>query len=1209
MTESNTNLEATGQTIEERSGLEKGQARVMSGPNEPVAVVGMACKFPGAPDIAALWRLLAAGENAVTEGEPGSGIGRIGQFYPRSAGQYPACRFAALVDDIDLFDAEFFRISPVEAQLLDPQQRMTLEICWQALEDAGIDPESLRNTRSGVYIGVTNNDYRGMNLASASQISDPAASLYAVSGTSFNTVAGRVAYVLGLEGPTIALDTACSSSLVAVHQAVSVLRQGEADLMLVGGTQAIFNGRLTQLRAQAGMLSPEGQCKAFDASANGFVRGEGCGIVVLKRLSDAERDGDPIWGVIRGSAINQDGASAGLTVPSAPAQVKVIQDALLQAGVEPAEVDYLEAHGTGTEVGDPIELNSAAEAYGQGRKPDRPLLVGSIKTNMGHLEPTAGIAGFMKAVLSLRQRVIPRHLHFDNPNPRVDWTTLPVRITDEKTDWPSTGDRPPRAGVSSYGWSGTNAHVIVEAYGQPDAPLAGNGDVSLPTGSVVAVGAAVKKGDERPSERENTLEERPARLLPLSGKSADALRDTARANLAWLDEHEAEAGLADLVWSGSVARSHFDFRDGVVFRDEAALREGLEAIADATDPAFLPRAARVAFVYTGQGNQWVGMGEALYRQEPVFREVMDRCDSFVRQERGVSLLDVMFGWPGAEGDLDEPRWTQPAIYALECALTALWRSVGIEPVAVLGHSLGEIAAAQAAGVFTLEEGMKFASARGRLMGDLPGAGAMAAVFAPVARVAEAVENWKKEHPGSDLCIGVDNGAHQVISGPQEEVHALADRLESESVNLRRLRPSPAYHSPLVEPALDDLQAVFDGMKVSPPSVALVSNVTGKPVGVDFAMDGPYWRRHARQPVQFRRCVETLAADLGVDAVIELGPHAILGPLVSLNWPTGAGIADTPLVLQSLLRPSFDGSEPERADAFVSAVAGAYRAALPVDFEGLFAGESRRRINIPGYPFQRRRFWTHAPQRRAADDSHPLLGVKHESPRGEVMFETEMFPSDPAWLDDHRVYGRVIMPGALFGAMAAAVSGLEGLAGPVIEEFQLLNPLVYPEYDGEDESQEPGKRVQLIVDGARGNQPRRFEIYSKGEGEEEWSRHAEGQLSTLDRRTASFEMVDLEALKDGLSPGPALLLPQQGRHRHRPGASLSQPGGPVGRRWRGRGLTGAAIPRRWERIGPSSPVTGRVFPGVLGRPLPGGIGRRRYLPALCLGTPLAVRRLA
>ena len=1079
-------------------------------------MVGMACKFPGAPSIAALWHLLERGGNAITEGEPGSGVGRIGQFYPKSAAQYPACRFAALVDDIDLFDAEFFRISPVEAQLLDPQQRMTLETCWQALEDAGIDPEGLRNTRSGVYIGISNNDYRGVSLASASQVSEPAASLYTVSGTSFNTVAGRVAYALGLEGPAIALDTACSSSLVAVHQAVSVLQQGEADLMLVGGVQAIFSGRLTQLRAQAGMLSADGQCKAFDSSANGFVRGEGCGVVVLKRLKDAQAEGDPIWGIILGTAINQDGASAGLTVPSADAQVKVIEEALLQAGIAPGEVDYLEAHGTGTEVGDPIELNSAADAYGKGRQPDRPLLVGSIKTNVGHLEPTAGLAGLMKALLSMRHGVIPKHLHFVDPNPRVDWANLPVRITDEKTEWPVIEGRPPRAGISSYGWSGTNAHVIVEGYGQPSVPEAGIEGLSWPAGDVAAIASSPSGSEAQPSETTLETVERPARILPLSGKSGEALRDSARNYLRWLEECSDGSSLADLAWSASVARSHFDFRDGVVFRDADALRRGLEVIADAPESSSMPRAARVAFVYTGQGNQWVGMGEALYRQEPVFREALDLCDQYIREERGTSLLDVMFGRQGSEGDLDEPRWTQPAIYALECALTALWRSVGIEPCAVVGHSLGEIAAAQAAGVFTLEEGMKFASARGRLMGDLPRPGAMAVVFAPAATVETRVSDWKTGHPGSDLCIGVDNGAHQVISGPAEEVHALADHLESEGLNVRRLRPSPAYHSPLVEPALDGLQAVFDDITVSPPSVPLVSNVTGKPMGPEQEMDGAYWRRHARQPVQFRSCVEALAADLGVDAVIELGPHSILGPLVSLNWPQGAGVADNPLVLPSLLRPSFDGSEPERADAFVSAVAGAYRRGLPVDFRGLFAGESRRKINIPGYPFQRRRFWVPAPQRRVSEDSHPLLGTKHESPRGEVMFENQMFPSDPAWLEDHRVYGRVIMPGAFFGAMASAVPGLEGAGSSMIEELQLLNPLVYPEYDGEGESAEPGRRVQLVVDGARSNQPRKFEIFSKAEGDSEWMQHAEGQLSPANVTPMPADRIDPAALKAPMS---------------------------------------------------------------------------------------------
>ena len=511
--------------------------------NEPIAVVGMACKFPGAPDLESFWHLLESGGNAITEGEPGSGVGRIGQFYPKSASQVPACRYAGLVDDIDLFDAEFFRISPVEAQLLDPQQRMVLETTWQAFEDALVDPEQLKGSRTGVYLGISNMDYRFINM-DASQTASPAASLYSVAGTSLNTAAGRVAFALGLEGPAMAVDTACSSSLLALHQASASLQRDEADMIVVGGTQAIFLGRLTQLRANAGMLSPDGQCKAFDASANGFVRGEGCGMVVLKRLSDAQADGDRIWGVVRGSAVNQDGTSAGFTVPSEAAQQRVIEDALLQAGVAPHEVDFLEAHGTGTEVGDPIELNAAAEVYGRGREPGSPLLVGSVKTNVGHLEPAAGVAGLIKVMLSMQKGVIPKHLHFDNPNPRLDWERLPVRITTENTQWPPVSHRPPRAGISAYGWSGTNVHAVVEGYPEAAETSADNGGMPRPGGPVraVPVSPPALPEDLPPGEAET----RPARVLPLSGKSDAALRDSARSYLSWLDGQSSAGGRRSL---------------------------------------------------------------------------------------------------------------------------------------------------------------------------------------------------------------------------------------------------------------------------------------------------------------------------------------------------------------------------------------------------------------------------------------------------------------------------------------------------------------------------------------------------------------------------------------------------------------------------------------------------------------------------------------
>ncbi|MDE0443740.1 MAG: polyketide synthase [Gammaproteobacteria bacterium] len=445
----------------------------------PVAIVGMACRFPGGPDLAAFWRLLSEGKTAVTEGVPGSGVGRVGQvLFPDGPVDWDACRFGAFVDGIDEFDAEFFRISPLEAQLLDPQQRMMLETCWRALEDAGIDPESLAGTRTGVYAGMSNNDYRHLILASREN-AEAAAGLYSVTGSSLSPAIGRVSFVLGFEGPAMVVDTACSSSLVAVHQAVAGLHRGDADLALVGGVQAILFGRLSALRAKAGMLSPNGRCKTFDAAADGYVRGEGCGIVVLKRLDEAERDGDRIWAVIRGSAVNQDGTGPGLTVPEGPAQQRAIEDALARASLAPAEVDYLEAHGTGTRVGDPTELGAAGAVYGRDRDRNRPLLIGSVKTNIGHLESAAGIAGLIKATLALKRGIIPKHLHFENPNPGLDWDRLALKVTAEASSWPDV-DRPWRAGVNSFGFSGTNAHVVLESYGTAGNTL--TGDVHLAAG-------------------------------------------------------------------------------------------------------------------------------------------------------------------------------------------------------------------------------------------------------------------------------------------------------------------------------------------------------------------------------------------------------------------------------------------------------------------------------------------------------------------------------------------------------------------------------------------------------------------------------------------------------------------------------------------------------------------------------------------------------
>ncbi len=682
-----------------------------------IAVVGMSCRFPQAADPAAFWRLLASGGDAVTRGRHGDLA-----VDPETMAAAP---WGAYVGGLDRFDAAFFRIAPVEAALLDPQQRLLLEVSWEALEDAGINPLGLTGIRAGVYAGISTSDYR--------ELLDPAAhegdgGLHLATGTSLATAVGRVAFTLGLQGPAMAVETACSSSLVAVHQAMAGLQSGEADVALAGGVNAILLGWATRAFEDAGMLAPDGRCKTFDAAADGYVRGEGCGMLVLKRLADAERDGDRILGVLVGSAVNQDGTSAGLTVPSGPAQERVIRDALERAGVPPADVDYLEAHGTGTELGDPIEVRAAAAAYGEGRDAAHPLLLGSVKTNVGHLESAAGVAGLLKVLLAMREGVIPKHLHFERPNPRLDWDALPVRVTNEATPWPENLDRPFRAGVSSFGFSGTNAHLIVEAWQQEQE----------------------RRSSDRhrpPQADETPLAERPHRALPLSGTTPKALRAVAGRYRDWLAEADRDwEALSDAAFTAGVGRSHFDRRAAVVFRDAAELSEGLELVERGGGVA--AAAGKAAFWFTDQGSGWAGTARELHESEPVFREVLDRCEAVFQEECDEPLAAAMFG------KSDRTEWTPPALYALQSGLAALWESVGVRPDAVFGHGAGELAAAGAAGVFGLEAGMRFACRRAALLDSLSADAAGAGAAAALSALEEAAAQLEVTQPSIPLASGV-----------------------------------------------------------------------------------------------------------------------------------------------------------------------------------------------------------------------------------------------------------------------------------------------------------------------------------------------------------------------------------------------------------------------------------------------------------------------
>ena len=821
---------------------------------DSIAIVGMACRLPRARNLSEYWEMLASGVDAITDGRPNSEL--VNGVKLRGA----------YIDDVEWFDSRFFRIAPIEARTMDPQQRLMLETSWEALEDAGIDPEALRGSRTGVFAGVTGSEYRDVMEAQGKGGS--------YFGTTPSITVGRVAFALGLEGPAVPVDMTCASSLVAIHQAAGSLRRGEVNLALAGGVHLALSPAVYEFMADVGMLSRSGRSRPFDASADGHVRGEGCGIIVLKRLRDAEADGDRIWGVIKGSAVNQNGASAALTIPNGSAQERVMEDALAQASLTGADVDYLEAHATGSQLGDAIEMRAVGAVYGKGREADNPLLIGTVKSNIGHLETAAGIAGVLKAVLAMQRGVIPKHLNFETPNPEISWAQLPVRVTSEATEWPSNSDRPPRAAVSAFGVSGANAHVVLEGYGSPQIDADQANGHRLPAGPSIVIPVSSTAPLNGASTSDEGPAERGLRFLPLSGKSEGALRDMAKRYLSWLEERgdgpepgaSMASTLADMAWTAGVGRSHFAHRAGVPFKDLASLRDGLRGLAeaDAHDDASEPRAAsRVAFLYNGEASRLAGMGRELYDAEPAVRAVLDFCDSIVQEERGVSLLDVMFGRDGTVGSMDDPSWAQPALYSLQCALTTLWSGIGIRPFAVLGDGVGELSAAQAAGVFSLEGGLRFVLARSEL----------------------------------------DNASD-----------------------------------------LDSLQTALAGIQLSPPTVALVSRAKGAVSAPYAPKDVAFWVRQAREAAPLDERLSDLA-DLGVDAVINIGLDWTLDREVILHH------LDSPVVLPSALNQAEDGFP-----GFAAFAAEAYEAGLAVSFEGLFTGESRRRISLPSYPFQRRRHW-------------------------------------------------------------------------------------------------------------------------------------------------------------------------------------------------------------------------------------------------------------
>ena len=1033
--------------------------------SEPIAVIGMSCRFPGGGELPeTFWQLLKEGRDATRElpadrwnidelYDPTPGV--RGKVYTRRGG---------FIDNVDKFEPGFFGITPRDANNLDPQQRLLLEECWRALERAGIPPSGLMGSRTGVFVGLMHNDYSVLSMS---------AGIDMVSA-SFNypsMVAGRIAHTLGLQGPALTLDTACSSSAVCLHLASQSLRNDESDMALVGGVSLSLSP-LTMLHGCATrMLSVDGRCKTFDASADGFGRGEGCGVVVLKRLSDALANGDSILGLIRGSATNHDGRSSGLMVPNGRAQERVIRMALESCGVEPDQVSYVEAHGTGTSLGDPIEMEALRSVFGRKNARAEPLVVGSVKTNIGHLEAAAGVAGLIKVLLSLQNEVIPAHLNLKQPNPNIRWDELPVTIPTSPRAWPR-GEKRRLAGISSFGYSGTNAHLIVE-----EAPVL-----------------------NRPSVEKD----RPVHVLTLSAKTEAALT-------ALVDSHERSlpedgARLGDWCFTANAGRTHFEHRAAVSGATPAELRAALarrkaEPVRVVREPRRGSASPKPVFLFTGQGSLHPGVGRELYATQPAFRTALQRCSTALQGLIDHRLEDLLFG-ESAETLLKNTRQAQPALVALEYALSELWASWGITPAAVIGHSLGEYAAAAVAGVFSIEDALRLIVERARLMSEAPGEGAMLAIYASEETATQALSPY----PGR-LSLAALNGPEEVvISGDAKAIAEVAEELGRRGIRCKQLQVSHAFHSPLMESVLAPFAAVLRGVTLSAPRIPLVSPLEGGFASEQLTRP-EYWCRHLREPVFFAKGLEFLRAQ-GFRTYVEVGPAPILA---------GLGRRLFPDVEELSWLPSLRASSGETVQ-LLSSLGELYVRGFTVDWSAFDAPFERRVTTLPTYPFQRERYWLEgridsvmnfATDRGVSREGvAPMPGTQLPlAGAAESRFLTRLSTREPGYLADHRVLGSTVLPAACYVEMAlGAACQVDSRERPLeLKAIELERPLIFSEAEPRD--------VQTVLTPQEGGS--RFEIYAQGSGgDRSWSRLSQGRIED---GPASTDRVDLK--KDLISRFP------------------------------------------------------------------------------------------